>query len=49
MIISNKSTIKVFRSFLKKGDLETFLSLDKMRFIIAAIFSDTDDKITFRI
>ena len=42
---NNKSTIKVFRSFLKKGDLETFLSLDKMRFIIAAIFSDTDDKL----
>ena len=41
----NKSTITVFKSFLKKGDLENFLSLDKMRFIIAAIFSETNDKL----
>ena len=42
---ANKGTIKVFRSFLKNGDLNTFLSLDRMRFIIAAIFSDTNDKL----
>ena len=41
----NISTIKVFRSFLKKGDLNSFLSLDKMRFIISSLFSDTQDKL----
>ena len=42
---NNISTIKVFRSFLKKGDLNSFLSLDKMRFIISSLFSDTHDKL----
>lgn len=46
----NKGTITVFRTFLKRGDLDSFLSLDKMRFIVSAIFSETDDELllTFR-
>ena len=42
---SNSGTIKVFRKFLTEGRLDNFLSLDRMRFIISAIFSDTNDKI----
>lgn len=42
---SNSGTIKVFRKFLTEGKLDNFLSLDRMRFIISAIFSDTNDKI----
>ena len=46
----NKGTITVFRTFLKRGDLDSFLSLDKMRFIVSAIFSETEDELllTFR-
>ena len=40
---TNIGTIKVFRTFLKKGNLDNFLSLDKMRFIVSAIFSETND------
>ena len=42
---NNRSTIIVFRNFLKKNDIEGFLSLDQMRYIICAIFSDTEDKL----
>jgi hypothetical protein len=42
---SNKHTINTFRNFLKKGDKESFLSLDQMIYIIRAIFSDTEDKL----
>ena len=41
----NSGTIKVFRNFLKRENLDSFLSLDKMRFIISAIFSKTNDKL----
>ncbi|MDC0378291.1 hypothetical protein OAM76_03680 [Flavobacteriaceae bacterium] len=40
---ANSGTIKIFRTFLKRGNLDSFLSLDKMRFIISAIFSETND------
>ena len=40
---ANSGTIKIFRTFLKRGNLDSFLSLDKMRFIIYAIFSETND------
>ena len=40
---ANSGTIKIFRTFLKRGNLDSFLSLDKMRFIISAIFSKTND------
>jgi hypothetical protein len=42
---NNRSTIIVFRNFLKRNDIEGFLSLDQMRYIICAIFSDTEDKL----
>ena len=47
---NNRGTIVVFRNFLKNGDIDGFLSLDQMRYIICAIFSDTQDKslITFK-
>lgn len=41
----NKHTKNTFRNFLKKGDKESFLSLDQMIYIIRAIFSDTEDKL----
>jgi len=42
---NNRGTIIVFRNFLKRNDIEGFLSLDQMRYIICAIFSDTEDKL----
>lgn len=42
---TNNGTIKVFKNFLKKGSLGSFLSLDKMRFIVSAIFSETNDNL----
>jgi len=42
---NNRGTIIVFKNFLKRNDIEGFLSLDQMRYIIFAIFSDTEDKL----
>ena len=39
----NKSTINAFKKYLRLNDFSSFLSLDKMRFIISAIFSKTND------
>ena len=39
----NKSTINVFKKYLRLNDFSSFLSLDRMRFIISAIFSKTND------
>ena len=39
----NKSTINAFKKYLRLNDFSSFLSLDRMRFIISAIFSKTND------
>jgi len=39
----NKSTINAFKKYLRLNDFSSFLSLDRMRFIISAIFSETND------
>jgi hypothetical protein len=40
---TNKSTINAFKKYLRLDDFSSFLSLDRMRFIISAIFSKTND------
>ena len=44
----NKGTIVVFKKFLKSERMDNFLSLDKMRFIISALFSETNDKLLIK-